>query len=62
MLSANKNFRETSRWDFVSLNISYSDSRDIFSEPGLGGGGGGGVSQSGTDNSPLVRGSRPRPL
>lgn len=52
MLSANNNCTETIPWDFVSLNISYSDFRDIFSESK-------GVSPSGADKRPLSRGSRP---
>ena len=52
LISADKNCRETSPWDFVSLNISYGDFRDIFSEPG-------GASPSGTEKSLLVRRSRP---
>ena len=35
MVSADKNCRETSLWDVVSLNISYSDFRNIFSKLGV---------------------------
>ena len=52
LISADKNCRETSPWEFVSLNISHSDFRDIFSEPG-------GASPTGTEKSLLVRQSRP---
>ena len=52
MLSADKTCRETRPWDFASLNISYRDFREIFSEPG-------GDSPSGTTKSPFVRESLP---